>query len=439
MFVEARAGAMGQYSHNNQPSHHLLYLFGLLNDRTSMEILLTQVMTRGYGVDFYSGDEDNGEMGAWFVLSALGLYDVNPGSAEGEYVMGVPLFKHVRIDVVDNSAGITADTLASTSVISRAIDLEWKELRHGHGRMAPLSGRRTLDIVALGASPAMFHVQQVYLDGAKVESFSTTAANSDKLPANVVRYADLLGHGGSSVLQFVMANEDSASSLVTKEALDHFAGGHQHVVAALGAKSAAPPAPAAAKPREPAPAADTSSHDVISNQERQIQQLQHQLASIRHHAIESQQHHEAPKEAPAGDKAQTKAGADSPGSKADVAKTDAEAGATGDSASSVMLHTLHKMVNAYPAGLVLLVWLCGTMSLLCMVTACTAYMYIAMLSLCCGVRVVEGVDPKSYISASPVVLCERLWKGNSCGSCCGASGTGSLPFNTPKKAPVHTV
>ncbi len=50
-----RAGAMGQYGHNNQPCHHLLFLFGLLNDRKSMETYVRQVLDRGYGIDFYAG------------------------------------------------------------------------------------------------------------------------------------------------------------------------------------------------------------------------------------------------------------------------------------------------------------------------------------------------------------------------------------------------
>jgi|AntAceMinimDraft_5_1070358.scaffolds.fasta_scaffold58767_1 putative alpha-1,2-mannosidase len=53
-------------------------------------------MNHAYGPDFYAGDEDNGEMGSWFVLSALGLYPAAPG-ATAEYVLGSPLFKHVVV------------------------------------------------------------------------------------------------------------------------------------------------------------------------------------------------------------------------------------------------------------------------------------------------------------------------------------------------------
>jgi putative alpha-1,2-mannosidase len=59
--TEMRALAMGQYGHNNQPSHHILYLFALLGDAATTQSSVRQVMERAYGRDFYAGDEDNGE------------------------------------------------------------------------------------------------------------------------------------------------------------------------------------------------------------------------------------------------------------------------------------------------------------------------------------------------------------------------------------------
>ncbi len=53
--TEARAVAMGQYGHNNQPSHHILFLFGLLEDRYTMEESVHTILERTYGEDFYAG------------------------------------------------------------------------------------------------------------------------------------------------------------------------------------------------------------------------------------------------------------------------------------------------------------------------------------------------------------------------------------------------
>eukprot|EP01035_Chromulina_nebulosa_P020976 gene20976-27183_t len=84
--TEARAFAMGQYAHNNQPSHHIPYLFSVLGDKATGDKLIRVILDRGYGTDFFAGDEDNGEMGAWFVLSALGLFVITPGTRN--YVLG---------------------------------------------------------------------------------------------------------------------------------------------------------------------------------------------------------------------------------------------------------------------------------------------------------------------------------------------------------------
>ncbi|CAM9399077.1 unnamed protein product, partial [Ectocarpus fasciculatus] len=94
---EFRALSMGQYGHNNQPSHHILYLFAMLGEPQVTHQTVRTVMDRAYGHEFYAGDEDNGEMGAWFVMSALGIFAAQPGSSD-TYVLGSPIFKHVAIE-----------------------------------------------------------------------------------------------------------------------------------------------------------------------------------------------------------------------------------------------------------------------------------------------------------------------------------------------------
>jgi hypothetical protein len=106
--TEMRAFAMGQYAHNNQPAHHLLFLFTLLHDPHTTQARVREVLLRGYGEDFYAGDEDNGEQGAWFVLAALGVFPHTPG--EPSYVLSTPLFPHVRV-CPSAAAGTTGDCL----------------------------------------------------------------------------------------------------------------------------------------------------------------------------------------------------------------------------------------------------------------------------------------------------------------------------------------
>lgn len=97
----------GQYAHNNQPVHHMLYMtmhpgFGsscaAVGQRWIRETLRTLYLS---GKRMFPGDEDNGEMGAWYVLSAMGLYELAPGS--GEFTLGAPLFSYMEVDISDDS------------------------------------------------------------------------------------------------------------------------------------------------------------------------------------------------------------------------------------------------------------------------------------------------------------------------------------------------
>merc|ERR1712100_792484 len=98
---EMRMLGMGQYAHNNQPAHHLPYLFAMLGDPNTTSELVRRILSLGYSINGFSGDEDNGEMGAWFLLSALGLYSVAVGVSE-DYVLGaVPLFPRIWLRDLD--------------------------------------------------------------------------------------------------------------------------------------------------------------------------------------------------------------------------------------------------------------------------------------------------------------------------------------------------
>lgn len=85
---EMQQQSFGQYSHNNQPVHHVLYMFAHVGCAQDGQRWLNHALETQYGVNGYAGDEDNGEMAAWYILSRLGLYSLVPGS--GEYQLGVP-------------------------------------------------------------------------------------------------------------------------------------------------------------------------------------------------------------------------------------------------------------------------------------------------------------------------------------------------------------
>lgn len=101
---EAREVKLGQYGHSNQPSHHIPYMY-LYSSRPWMtQKYVRDVLDRCYvGASFgqgYIGDEDNGEMSAWYVLSSLGIYPLVMGS--DEFAIGSPLFKEVTVNLENN-------------------------------------------------------------------------------------------------------------------------------------------------------------------------------------------------------------------------------------------------------------------------------------------------------------------------------------------------
>jgi predicted alpha-1,2-mannosidase len=100
---------MGNYAHGNQPVQHAIYLYDYAGQPWKAQYWIREVMDRLYSAhpDGYCGDEDNGQTSAWYVFSALGFYPVCPGS--GQYVVGTPYFKQVRLHLENgNTVSITA-------------------------------------------------------------------------------------------------------------------------------------------------------------------------------------------------------------------------------------------------------------------------------------------------------------------------------------------
>ncbi|MEL4425013.1 GH92 family glycosyl hydrolase [Shewanella indica] len=89
-FPEWISGYIGQYVHGNEPSHHVPYLYQYLGEGHKTQRLVRQIMRELYTTapDGLAGNEDAGQMSAWYLFSSLGFYPVNPIS--GEYVLGSP-------------------------------------------------------------------------------------------------------------------------------------------------------------------------------------------------------------------------------------------------------------------------------------------------------------------------------------------------------------
>jgi predicted alpha-1,2-mannosidase len=93
------SGLIGQYAHGNEPSHHIAYLYCYAGKPWKTQERVRKIMDGLYGAGpaGLCGNEDCGQMSAWYVLSALGFYPVTPGS--DIYVIGSPVFKEASIDV----------------------------------------------------------------------------------------------------------------------------------------------------------------------------------------------------------------------------------------------------------------------------------------------------------------------------------------------------
>ena len=86
------SGLIGQYAHGNEPSHHVLYMYNYVGQPWKGARLIRQTFDEMYKADYdgLSGNEDVGQMSAWYVISSMGLYQVEP--AGGKFIIGSPLF-----------------------------------------------------------------------------------------------------------------------------------------------------------------------------------------------------------------------------------------------------------------------------------------------------------------------------------------------------------
>lgn len=96
------SGLIGQYAHGNEPSHHIIHLYNYANQPWKTQLLIDSVLYNQYRntPDGLSGNEDCGQMSAWYILNALGFYQVCPGKPE--WSIGRPLFDKAVIHLPNN-------------------------------------------------------------------------------------------------------------------------------------------------------------------------------------------------------------------------------------------------------------------------------------------------------------------------------------------------
>ncbi len=117
-------GLIGQYAHGNEPSHHMAYLYSFAGAPYRTQEMVSQIMKQLYfaNPDGLSGNEDAGQMSAWYVLSALGFYSVTPGL--DYYVFGTPAFRKAEINLSNgNRFRILAKNLTPENIYIQSATL----------------------------------------------------------------------------------------------------------------------------------------------------------------------------------------------------------------------------------------------------------------------------------------------------------------------------
>jgi len=149
------SGLIGQYAHGNEPSHHVAYLFNYGDAPWKTQERVHQIITTLYSnqPDGLCGNEDMGQMSAWYVFSACGFYPVNP--ADGRYVFGTPQFKELTIKLPNKKTfKITAKNLSGENIYISKVSLNAKNYSKGYITHQQMLEGGTLEF-KMGNKPGM--------------------------------------------------------------------------------------------------------------------------------------------------------------------------------------------------------------------------------------------------------------------------------------------
>jgi len=116
-------GLIGQYAHGNEPSHHITYLYAYAGEQYKTAEKVRFILRNLYNdkVDGLCGNEDCGQMSAWYVMSSMGFYPVNPSN--GAYVFGSPLFDEAVINLANKEFKITVENNSDSNLYIQSVML----------------------------------------------------------------------------------------------------------------------------------------------------------------------------------------------------------------------------------------------------------------------------------------------------------------------------
>ncbi|MEO7068049.1 MAG: GH92 family glycosyl hydrolase [Rhodanobacter sp.] len=156
--LEARDVRMGQYGHSNQPSHHIIYMYDLAGQPWKVQDKVRDVLSRLYvGSQIgqgYPGDEDNGEMSAWYLFSAAGFYPLRMGTPT--YAIGAPYFPQMTIHLENGKRiEIHAAGVSDRNRYIQSVTLNGRPYNKSYLTQADLANGAVLDF-SMGPKPSLW-------------------------------------------------------------------------------------------------------------------------------------------------------------------------------------------------------------------------------------------------------------------------------------------
>ncbi len=135
-----REGILGGYVHGNEPSHHIPFLYAWTSSPWKTQYWQREIMNRMYrnNIDGLCGNDDCGQMSAWYIFSAMGFYPVCPGS--GEYILGAPYLPYMRINLENGrTLEIKAPKVSDRNRYVRSVSLNGTRLKPGEDGVLKLT------------------------------------------------------------------------------------------------------------------------------------------------------------------------------------------------------------------------------------------------------------------------------------------------------------
>lgn len=148
------SGMTGQYAHGNEPSHHVIYMYNYAGRPDKAAPLLRKMLNEMYldQPDGLSGNEDVGQMSAWYILSSVGLYQVDP--VGGRFVIGLPLFDKATVNVGGGKTfTVVAKNNSDKNIYVQSARLNGKTLKNSYVDFNDIRHGGTLELV-MGPKPS---------------------------------------------------------------------------------------------------------------------------------------------------------------------------------------------------------------------------------------------------------------------------------------------